>query len=83
MSYLSTHSQDLEKPRFNGHVWRSEDGKVNATVEVTRQAGDVWYCFDDPSHARALAAECIKAAEAMERFEAESVTSSPATPEEE
>jgi hypothetical protein len=65
-------------PRFDGHVWRDKYGTVHATVDLDARRN--YLSFGNPADARALAAECIKAAEAMERFEAEAVTSAPPTP---
>ena len=82
-SYLSTHA-DVTDPRFTGHVWRDGDGQVNGTVDIApkRAAHACWLAFDDPADARALAAACIEAAEAMEALAAEPVTPAPETPEE-
>ena len=71
-SYLSGHT-DIADPKFTGHVWRDNEGKINATVDITpkRAPRSCWLCFDDPAVARAFAAACIEAAEAMERLQAE------------
>jgi len=71
-SYLSSHA-DVTDPRFTGHVWRDNEDKINATVDIAPKvaAHASWLCFDDPAVARAFAAACIEAAEAMERLEAE------------
>jgi len=68
-SYLSAHA-DITDPRFTGHVWRDADGTVNATVDIALKtaAHSIWLCFDDPAQARALAAACAAAAEAIETF---------------
>ena len=82
-SYLSTHA-DVTDPRFTGHVWRDNDGQINATVDIAPKTGgilDWWLAFDDPAAARGLAAACIEAAEAMEALAAEPVTAAPDTPE--
>jgi hypothetical protein len=70
-SYIAVNS-DFEEPRFTGHVWRDDDGIVNATVDTRRKTGaySCWLAFDDPAAARALAAACTEAAEAMERLDA-------------
>ena len=71
-SYLSSHA-DITDPRFTGHVWRDNDGKINATVDIAPKTGrhSCWLCFGDPADARAVAAACTEAAEAMERLAAE------------
>ena len=70
-SYLSAHA-DITEPRFTGHVWRDNEGKINATVDIAAKtaAHAIWLCFDDPAQARALAAACAAAAEAIETFDA-------------
>jgi hypothetical protein len=69
VSYISTDAA-VKEPRF-GHAWRTAGGMVCAAVYLS-QAGRAFVNFDSPVDARAVAAECIKAAEAMERLEAES-----------
>jgi hypothetical protein len=66
-SYVAGHTS-VGKPKFTGHVWRSPGGEVNATVSLG-QYGEIWFAFDDPAVARALAAACTQAAEAIERFD--------------
>ncbi len=67
MSYTSTHA-DIQGARFTGHVWRSEGGVINGTVELSETAGArSWLSFDSPADARALAAACTEAAEEMDR----------------
>lgn len=69
MSYVSTDT-DIASPRL-GNVWRDkEHGTAHATVRLTEGAGATLY-FDDPALARAVAAEIVKAAEALEALEAE------------
>jgi hypothetical protein len=51
------------EPRF-GHAWRGEDGRLHAAVYL----GASWVELSDPAAARALAAEAIRAAEAMEEL---------------
>jgi hypothetical protein len=77
-SYLSSHT-DIADPKFTGHVWRDGEGAINATVDITpkRAAHSCWLCFDDPADARAVAAACTEAADAMERLEAEGGTPAP------
>jgi hypothetical protein len=67
-SYMASNAA-LSALRFTGHVWRDRDGNVNATVDAFREDGghSCWLAFDDPADARALAAACTEAAEAMER----------------
>jgi len=78
-SYLASQT-GIADPKFTGNVWRDDGGKINATVDITpkRAVHSCWLAFDDPADARDLAAECIKAAEAMERLEAESGEAAPA-----
>ena len=64
MSYLSTDS-DVEGPRF-GSVWRADHGPICATVHLG--PGTTFLSFDSPADARAVAAACIEAAEAMDRL---------------
>ena len=66
MSYISSNAK-VSESRFTGHVWRSADGAVNATVDLA--PGNSWIAFDNPAHAHSLAAACTEAAKAMERFE--------------
>ena len=67
MSYLSNHAS-VENPAFTGHVWRSGDGTVNGTVELDPIR--TFLSFDNPAHARKLAAEITRCAEAMEALQA-------------
>jgi hypothetical protein len=62
-SYIGTRTY-VTKPRF-GHAWRDETGGPHATVDVCMENG-TYMAFDDPAIARAVAAACEKAAEAME-----------------
>jgi hypothetical protein len=57
---------DFGQPTHS-HTWRPGDGRILASVDV----GGADFTFDDPADARAVAAECIKAAEAMEQMAAE------------
>jgi hypothetical protein len=57
---------DIRRVRFDGHVWRTEDGTLVATVGLGTST--LW--FDSPDDARAVAAACTSAAEAMDRFTA-------------
>ena len=68
MSYLSNHAS-IEGPAFTGHVWRSADGTVNGTVELDPVR--TFLSFDNPGHARKLAAELTQCAEAMEALQAD------------
>jgi hypothetical protein len=38
VSYISTNA-DVKNARFTGHVWRSESGAINGTVELGETAG--------------------------------------------
>jgi len=49
------------EPEFT-QAWRADDGGARASVHL----GDSWITFDGPALARALAAECAKAAGAMD-----------------
>ena len=69
MSYIST-GTDIEDPHF-GHSWRADSGTIHATVYLSRPSS-TFVNFDSPGDARAAAAACIEAAEALERLEAES-----------
>jgi hypothetical protein len=66
MSYISSDS-DVKEPRF-GSVWRADRGVTCATVYL---GGTAFLSFDSPADARALAAVCTEAAEAMDRLAAE------------
>ena len=68
MSSINTYA-DMPEPRF-GHAWRDASGKIHATV---RFAGGAFpfLAFDGAAEARALAAACAEAAEAMDRLAAE------------
>jgi hypothetical protein len=69
VSYISTDSK-IKEPHF-GHSWRAGSGTIHATVYLSR-AGSTFVNFDSPGDARAAAAACTEAAEALERLEAES-----------
>ena len=62
MSFAST-SSDLSDPRF-GHAWRNADESIHAIVKL----GQVDLYFDSAAGARAVAAACIEAAEAIDRL---------------
>ena len=64
MSYISTDS-DVKDPRF-GSAWRADRGAICAAVYLG--SGATFLSFDSPADARAVAAACIEAAEAMERL---------------
>jgi hypothetical protein len=64
VSYVSTDSE-IEGPRF-GSVWRADRGVICATVYFG--PGVTFLSFDSADDARALAAACTEAAEAMERL---------------
>ena len=63
-SYISTDS-DIKDPRV-GSAWRANDGAIFAAVRLG--SGATFISFDSPADARAVAAACIEAAEAMERL---------------
>ena len=69
MSYISTDTS-ISGP-CHRHAWRADDETIHATVRLN-DASATFLSFDSPADARAVAAECIKAAESMERLEAES-----------
>lgn len=58
---------ELCRPKL-GNVWRHA-GKILSIVDLGNN--DAYLTFTSAADARAVAAECIKAAEAMERLEAE------------
>jgi hypothetical protein len=61
--------------RFD-NAWRNEPtGHILSHVSL---GGDAWLVFDSAATAREVAAECIKAAEAMEQIEAAGGTAAPA-----
>jgi hypothetical protein len=53
------------------HAWRDDRGGIHATVRLGQFSATTFF-FDSPGDARAVAAACIQAAEAMERLAAES-----------
>ena len=57
---------DMPEPKL-GHVWRADDGTIHAVI---RFQGQTWpyLAFDAPAEARALAAACTEAAEALDRL---------------
>jgi hypothetical protein len=68
MSAIEARTQ-LRQPKFK-EAWRNEaTNTIMSIVELGRH--DAHLTFDDPEDARAVALECIKAAEAMERIEGE------------
>ena len=66
MSYISTDSE-ITGPRF-GNVWRADRGEICATVRLSPGGASTFLSFDSPADARAVAAACTEAAEAMERL---------------
>ena len=62
MSFASIDS-DVSDPRF-GQAWRDPDGRVHSTVKL---GGSSLY-FDSAADARAVAAACTEAAEALDRL---------------
>ena len=65
MSYVSS-DVEMGQPRHN-HAWRDKDGSVHATVRLTDGITATLY-FDSAEDARAVAAACIEAAEALDRL---------------
>jgi hypothetical protein len=65
MSYISTDSGLSGSPRHR-HAW-VVDGTVYATVKLSENNASTLY-FDSAADARAVAAACIEAAEAIERL---------------
>ena len=63
-SYISTDS-DIKNPRF-GSAWRADRGVICATVYLSPSSP--FLSFDSPADARAVAAACTEAAEAMDRL---------------
>ena len=62
-------SADMPEPKL-GHVWRADDGTIHASIRFGDRAWP-YLMFDSPTEARALAAVCTEAAEAMDRLAAE------------
>jgi len=68
MSVITARSE-LRSPKFS-NAWRHDTlGAIMSIVDLGNR--DSYLTFDSATDARAVAAECIKAAEAMERLEAE------------
>ena len=65
MSRISTDA-DISEPRF-AHAWRAESGSIHAAVYLSRRSSST-LTFDSAADARALAAECIEAAEALDKL---------------
>ena len=61
-SSISTDS-DISEPRHS-HSWRAKDGAIWATVRL----GGATLCFDSAADARAVAAACTEAAEALDKL---------------
>jgi hypothetical protein len=53
-----------------GHVWRSDNGQIHATVYVSEKNSTAFF-FTSAADARAMAERCTEAAEAMEALAAE------------
>lgn len=64
-----TAATELRRPEFH-KAWRV-DGTGSVLSIVYLGDGGARLAFNSPADARAMAAECIKAAEAMEQLEAE------------
>jgi hypothetical protein len=55
----------------HSHAWRTADGSsIRATVNLNQDNASALY-FDDAGDARAVAAACTQAAEALDRLAAE------------
>ena len=67
MSYISSDA-DLSGPRLQ-HAWRAE-GTIHASVRLSERSSSTLY-FDSAADARAVAAACTEAAEALDRLAAE------------
>jgi hypothetical protein len=65
VSYISSDA-DLSGPRHQ-HAWRAEGGTIHATVRLSENNASTLY-FDSAADARAVAAACIEAAEALDRL---------------
>ncbi len=65
MTYIAA-DIDISEARFN-QAWRSEHGSMHATVRLTSGAGARLY-LDSAEDARAIAAACTEAAEALDRL---------------
>jgi len=65
----------LRQPKFS-NAWRNEGTSTILSI-VDLATHDAHLTFDSAADARAVAAECIKAAEAMERLEAEGQDAAP------
>ena len=65
MSFISIDSKMTESNLR--HSWRNEDGTIHATVAL----GESSLYFDSAADARAVAAACTEAAEALDRLAAE------------
>jgi hypothetical protein len=63
MSYLTTDTE-VGDPRF-GNAWRTDRGTPCASVHLGKGA---YLAFESAGDARAVAAACTEAAEAMERL---------------
>jgi hypothetical protein len=65
MSYVSADAA-ISEPSHN-HAWRADDGSIHATVRLGTGAGVILY-LDSAEDARAIAAACTQAAEALDRL---------------
>ena len=75
MSYFAVDAH-VGQPKV-GHAWRDDAGAIHATVYVSESSSSAFF-FDSPADARAMAAKCTEAAEAMEAIEAEGQSTRPA-----
>ncbi len=65
MSYVSS-GVEMGRAHFN-HAWRDDVGGVHATVRLTDGIAATLF-FDSAADARAVAAACTEAAEAIDRL---------------
>jgi hypothetical protein len=76
VSYITTDSP-ISEPSHS-HAWRADGGSIHATVRLSK-VSSTFISFDSPADAHAVAAACTKAAEALERLEAEGDPDEPTT----
>jgi hypothetical protein len=65
VSYVSS-DVEMGQPRHN-HAWRGDGGGVHASVRLTDGIAATLF-FDSAEDARAVAAACTEAAEALDRL---------------
>lgn len=72
MSYIAS-DVDISNPCYD-HAWRAEGGNIHATVRLSDRLSTLF--FDSAADARAVAAACTEAAEALDRLAAEATEAS-------